>query len=63
MEEKKRSEKNVIHEKQEPHDAAHCHINNPVHSRPDMDCGHTVEGPGPGHKAKKGPVGPGVGLN
>ena len=62
MEEKKRSEKNIVHEKQEPHDAAHCHINDPIHSHPDMDCGHRVDDPGPGHKAQNGPVGPGVGL-
>ena len=37
MEEKKRSVKNIVHEKQEPHDAAHCHINDPIHSHPDMD--------------------------
>lgn len=48
MEEKKKSEKNIIHEKQEPHDAANCRINDPKHSHPDMECGHTVNGPGPG---------------
>ena len=50
MEEMKKSEKNIIHEKQEPHDAAHCHINDPVHSDPGMDCGHSVEGAGPGNE-------------
>lgn len=76
MEEKKKSEKNIIHEKQEPHDAAHCHINDPIHSHPDMDCGHRVDGPGPGVNIERdehtGPgmqiekdatTGPGVGLD
>ena len=40
------SEKNV-HVAQEPHDAAHCEINAPEHSHPEVDCGHTVNaGPG-----------------
>lgn len=38
-----------VHEAQEPHSAKDCHINDPLHSHPDMDCGHTVNsGPGVG---------------
>lgn len=38
-----------IHEAQESHSAEECQINEPIHSHPDVDCGHTVkDGPGVG---------------
>lgn len=47
MENRKKSEKNIVHQRQSPHDEKNCHINNPVHSHPDMDCEHIVNsGPG-----------------
>ena len=37
------------HEAQEPHTEKECKINDPLHSHPDVDCGHAVDsGPGKG---------------
>lgn len=39
-----------VHEVQEPHTEKECAINEPIHSHPDVDCGHTVDaGPGKGN--------------
>lgn len=44
---------------QEPHGAENCRINESPHNYPDTDCGHYVEGPGPGTYSEHAPGGPG----
>lgn len=46
--------KTTKHVAQTPHSAAECKINDAAHSHPDVDCGHYVDGPGPGTT----PIGP-----
>lgn len=49
-----------LHTAQEPHDAAHCQINDPAHSHPGVDCGHYVSS-GPGYQIDEdSKTGPGV---
>lgn len=44
---------------QEPHDKEYCHINQNPHNNPDTDCGHYVDGQGPGTYSEHVSGGPG----
>lgn len=52
----------TIHEAQEPHSKEDCKINESPHNHPDVDCGHSVDGPGPGTYGTYVPSGPGAAV-
>ena len=53
-------EEKKLHRDCDPHDAGHCDINTQGNLEPGLDdCGHRVEGPGPGTYGVHAPGGPG----
>lgn len=50
------------YEAQEPHTKEDCKINEAPHNSPEVDCGHSVDGPGPGTYSEFVNEGPGVQL-